>query len=181
MNMKLFAVAYVAALITHADVGSAQKDGDGDRENSHRATVCRNFVLKHGRASAECSSNERGWRSVTAYVGDCRGNPIISRGGALVCGGERWETEDSDHPARVDAILFEDFNFRGASLPLRYDMPNLSKAGFDRRASSIRVREGIWEGCTQENYHGRCWKVTSDQARFSSPANDQIRSVRRLD
>jgi hypothetical protein len=182
MNLKIIATAALAAvLISQGQDCSAQDDRDANRPGADRATVCRNIVFADGRATAECSSGGRGWQFVSAHVGDCRGRPILSRRGTLSCGGGRRESEPNDYPARASAILFEDADFRGFSLPLRDDMPALSAAGFDRRASSIRVRDGVWEGCTQENYHGRCWKVTSDQSRFSPPANDQIRSIRRVD
>lgn len=180
MYMKIMAVALVAVLVNQGQGCSAEDDWEAGRKGSDRETVCRNIVFAQGRVTAECSSNGRGWQSSSTFFGDCRGRPIISRRGRLSCGGQ-WEPENGHPPIRSGAILFEDFNFRGASLPLRDDMPSLSAADFDRRASSIRVREGVWEGCTQENYHGRCWKVTSDQSHFSPPANDQIRSVRRVD
>ncbi len=52
--------------------------------------------------------------------------------------------------------LYEKTRFRGRMLPLAGDQINLGASGFDDTASSVIVREGTWELCTDVNFQGQC-------------------------
>ena len=83
--------------------------------------------------------------------------------------------------ARVGIILYQEDNFGGDSRPLTGDQPDLGWIHFDDRVSSVEVRHGVWELCTNDHYRGRCITVDSDIAKLSRLGmDDKISSVRRL-
>ena len=83
--------------------------------------------------------------------------------------------------ARVGIILYQEDNFGGDSRALADDQPDLGWIHFDDRVSSIAVRRGVWELCTNDHYRGRCITIDHDISRLSRLGmDDQISSVRRL-
>ena len=52
--------------------------------------------------------------------------------------------------------LFAGPGFRGRSLQLDSSAPNLRRSGFDDRALSLVVNEGVWQLCTDPGYEGLC-------------------------
>lgn len=79
-----------------------------------------------------------------------------------------------------EITLFEDAGFRGRPVTLRYDTGDLSRMGFNDKASSIIVRSGTWEVCKDANYRGNC--RTFGPGRYGSMPgmNDAISSVREV-
>lgn len=57
---------------------------------------------------------------------------------------------------RPRAVLFDGVSFGGAPQPIVLETPNLGAQGFNNRASSIDVRAGEWQVCTDRNFSGRC-------------------------
>jgi len=79
-------------------------------------------------------------------------------------------------------ILFEDVNYQGDREQIDEDVPDMRTIGFDNIASSMRIREGRWQLCSDTNYRGECHTFTSDSDNFIPLGlNDQVSSVRRLD
>ena len=59
----------------------------------------------------------------------------------------------------VDAAqvsLYKDQNFRGPELALEESVHDLSRVNFHDQVSSIVVRSGAWEVCTQPSFQGEC-------------------------
>ena len=52
--------------------------------------------------------------------------------------------------------VYKQPNFSGDELTLRRDANNLAVAGFQDQVSSIEVRSGRWQLCTQPNFQGDC-------------------------
>ncbi len=84
--------------------------------------------------------------------------------------------------ASADVVLFEDDNFGGRSYASSNSVSNLNSAGFNDRASSIVVRSGQWQLCSDAYFRGTC--VTLGPGRYPSLGamglNDQVSSVRDL-
>jgi hypothetical protein len=131
------------------------------------------------RATAEPSQHQR-WRHGDRQCGEI----TFAHGGLRfdpeTCRDRHGRDDRDDHHWGADAVLFEHSGFRGEALPLRYDIPDLTAFDFDDRASSIMVRRGRWEGCTEPRYRGQCWRVSGDDGGFAPAANNRIRSVRRV-
>jgi len=51
-----------------------------------------------------------------------------------------------------DITLFEDVEFRGRAVNLRETTDDLSRMGFNDKTSSILVRSGTWDVCTDSGF-----------------------------
>lgn len=81
-----------------------------------------------------------------------------------------------------DIVLFEHGNYQGRALPLNRSNDNLGEPNFNDIVSSVLVREGRWELCSDWHYEGRCQIVDADIPNMNYlQMNDVISSVRRID
>jgi hypothetical protein len=75
--------------------------------------------------------------------------------------------------------FFSDPTFSGRSLDMQEDTPNFRARGYNDRASSIIVAEGVWELCTDANYGGTCRRYGPGRyADLGWGMNGQISSAR---
>jgi uncharacterized protein YcfJ len=58
--------------------------------------------------------------------------------------------------ASADVMLFENEGFSGRSFTASGAVDNFEHQGFNDRASSVVVRDGAWEFCSDADFHGRC-------------------------
>jgi hypothetical protein len=58
--------------------------------------------------------------------------------------------------AAQEITLFEGDNFSGRRFAVNGSMPNLDQTGFNDRASSVIVRGGTWQLCSDAYYRGNC-------------------------
>ena len=56
----------------------------------------------------------------------------------------------------AEITLFEGSNFQGRSITFNGEATNLDPIGFNDRAASIIVRDGVWEGCVDAYFQGGC-------------------------
>ena len=83
--------------------------------------------------------------------------------------------------ARADVIVYVHSDFGGRAYPVEGDISGLGNTGMNDEISSIQVRRGTWEVCTNGDYRGRCETITSDMPRLNSiRMNDNISSIRRV-
>jgi hypothetical protein len=119
-------------------------------------------TLKPGRYA---SLSEMGMNDQVSSVRRVRG-----RGGANAGG----------YGGNAPIELFEDDEFRGRAYGAEGVVPSLSSADFNDRASSVIVRSGRWQLCTDDNFRGRC--VTLDPGSYRSLSefglNDAVSSMR---
>jgi hypothetical protein len=81
----------------------------------------------------------------------------------------------------VGITIYESSDFRGRSVVIDGNVPDLREYGFDRPVSSFRLAPGqVWEVCTGRGFTGRCRVFTdtvNDLRRMDW--NDDIMSIRR--
>ena len=83
--------------------------------------------------------------------------------------------------SNADIVLFEHGDFRGRTLGVDNAIPDLDRAGFNDKTSSIQVLRGRWEVCTDGNFRGNCQIVDADIPNMNYlRMNDSISSVRRV-
>jgi len=100
-----------------------------------------------------------------------------ARRGIALCIG--WLCAASANAAEI--TLYEHENFGGAQVTLRGYTPNLGSTGFNDRASSIVVRSGRWEVCTDNDFSGTCSVFERGEYRRVGPnLNDRISSAREV-
>ena len=79
-------------------------------------------------------------------------------------GGESYPQPLPGYTGQWTARIYDRYGFRGRSIRLRGDMPNLDGTGLNDRVASIRLgrRTGPWLVCSDANFRGRCVTVGSD-------------------
>jgi len=80
-----------------------------------------------------------------------------------------------------EITLFERTDFHGRYITTGDSMANLQRSGFNGAASSIIIRDGVWEACTGAYFHGSCVTLQPGEYRtLGGRLNDRISSVREL-
>ena len=81
----------------------------------------------------------------------------------------------------AELTIFKQPNFTGDSLTVRDDMGNLAARNFHDQASSLVVRSGRWEVCTQPDFQGDCMTLgRGEYAALDPRLNHRIESVREV-
>ena len=81
----------------------------------------------------------------------------------------------------AEITLYESPGFAGRSLTLRGYTPNLDEIGFNDRASSIVVRSGTWQLCTDANFGGTCATLSRGEYRnLDGRLSGQLSSAREV-
>jgi hypothetical protein len=80
-----------------------------------------------------------------------------------------------------EAVIHKQPNFTGGALTLRDDKPNLQGTGFYDQASSIEVKSGRWQFCSQPDFNGDCMTLEPGKyATLDQKLNHRIESAREL-
>ena len=56
----------------------------------------------------------------------------------------------------AEIVFYEQDNFRGRSFVSDQTISNFANMGFNDRASSVVIRSGTWQLCTDAFFRGRC-------------------------
>jgi hypothetical protein len=77
--------------------------------------------------------------------------------------------------------VYKQPNFSGAGLVIRNNANDLADSGFQDQISSIEVRSGRWQLCTQPDFRGDCVVIgRGDYPTLERVLNHRIESVRQL-
>ena len=80
-----------------------------------------------------------------------------------------------------EVTLYQQPGFQGPNITTRDAMPNLVRGGFNDMASSIVVKDGVWQVCTDAYFHGNCASLMPGQyGRIDLTLSDRILSVRQI-
>lgn len=71
-------------------------------------------------------------------------------------------------------------NFRGRSVRLADNAPDLYERNFDGRASSAIVRDGTWQLCSEPGYSGSCLVVGPGEYPRLAGLDDRVSSIRQV-
>jgi hypothetical protein len=81
----------------------------------------------------------------------------------------------------AEITLFEGPNFQGRSMTFSGEASNLDPIAFNDRASSIIVRDGVWEGCVDAYFQGGCTQFRpGEYPQLDGRFNRRISSLRVL-
>ena len=79
----------------------------------------------------------------------------------------------------AEIILFEGDELSGQGVAFRGIVPNLGDTGFNDRAASVSVRDGVWEVCYDAEFQGACMQLPpGDYRRLEPPFYRSISSLR---
>jgi hypothetical protein len=79
-----------------------------------------------------------------------------------------------------ELTLFADSDFRGARITLQGDARDLNRINFNDRVSSLVVRSGTWELCSDSDFRGRCAQFGPGEYPVLRNFNDAVSSAREL-
>ncbi|MGZ5131353.1 MAG: beta/gamma crystallin-related protein [Caldimonas sp.] len=100
-----------------------------------------------------------------------RAAAIVALGVVAACGAAQ----------AAEITLYEHAGFAGAQLTLRGWTPDISRVGFNDRASSIVVTSGRWELCSDADFKGTCATFTrGEYPTLEGRLNDRISSAREV-
>ncbi len=90
---------------------------------------------------------------------------------------DRWGSQPGWSSAQ-SVTVYEERGFRGRSITLRGEVPDLRNSGLNDRISSLRG-QGDWEVCTDADFRGDCRVFRGDVADLGpTNFNDKISSLR---
>ncbi|TDM04976.1 MAG: hypothetical protein C4K60_21375 [Ideonella sp. MAG2] len=128
-----------------------------------------------------CSDAEFGGRCITLGPGrhnvDAVMNDQISSMRPVNAASGYGQVQDSS----AAVTLFQHAAFGGNSVAINGATADLGSLNFNDEASSIVVRIGRWEFCTDANFAGRCMLLGAGRHAVPAQFNDKISSVRPLD
>lgn len=151
------------------------------------ANRCTDARMRANVLQARCQDRDGRyqWTSIDLRNG-CRGNLTVDRQGQLTC------VRDNDRPGgpvggagnarRGPITLWGEPGFRGRSVIVRDDIPDLRSLRFNEVAESIwfERNSGTWQVCTRVYYAGNCQVIdTSVRNLESLGLRKKITSVRR--
>jgi hypothetical protein len=89
---------------------------------------------------------------------------------------------DGGWGGRERVVLYEQPGFGGRRIAIDNEfLPNLASAGFNDRASSLRVERGYWMFCSDAGFQGTCRTFgPGDYPQLPPGLNDRISSGRRI-
>ncbi|HEX7273415.1 MAG TPA: beta/gamma crystallin-related protein [Casimicrobiaceae bacterium] len=81
----------------------------------------------------------------------------------------------------AEITLFEGPNFQGPNMTFNGEASNLDSIGFNDRASSAIVRDGVWEACVDAYFQGGCTRFQpGEYPRLDARVDRRISSLRVL-
>lgn len=85
--------------------------------------------------------------------------------------------------AAAEIIFYENNDFRGQSFAVNRPVTDFFNYGFNDRASSVSVRSGTWQVCSDANFRGQCVTLgPGDYPALSTfGLNDRVSSVRMVE
>ena len=80
-----------------------------------------------------------------------------------------------------DATFFSHRDFTGQAMTVRGPAPKLEQIGFNDTASSLVIRQGVWEVCTEAFFRGRCKELQpGEYSSLGVSPSDRIASAREI-
>ncbi|MET0320449.1 MAG: beta/gamma crystallin family protein [Duganella sp.] len=142
-------------------------------------------LCEHANFGGQCRVLERGeYRRLEGFNDEVSSvREIQDRGGDR--GRDRGDRNGWGGGGRGDrrdesVTMFEQADFRGRQVELNRDIRTLNDVGFNDRAGSIIVRDGVWEACEDADYRGRCMTLRPGRYDHLDRMNNNISSLRRV-
>ena len=91
---------------------------------------------------------------------------------------EREDRREARREARGTVDLYGGQDFRGRSVRIEGNERDLATQGFDGRASSLVVHDGVWELCSEPGFAGNCRTFRPGEHRYLAGLDDRVSSLR---
>ena len=93
---------------------------------------------------------------------------------------EREDRREARREARGTVDLYGGQDFRGRSVRIEGNERDLATQGFDGRASSLVVHDGVWELCSEPGFAGNCRTFRPGEYRYLAGLDDRVSSLRQV-
>src|SRR5215831_11721360 len=81
----------------------------------------------------------------------------------------------------ADVTLYQRPNFGGTAVTVHRQAQDLQSTAFNNTATSMVIRDGVWQVCTEANFQGRCVQLQPGAyANLSASLNGSVASVREI-
>lgn len=172
MKLVLGSILALGAVAIAAPAAAQLPPGDYQRQ-------CRDISVNGQFLSARCPSARGGWASSSINILSCRAGISVDREGGLICSGMGpgpgpgpggpYPPPGAGRPPpggfdRFSVTIFDRPGYRGRTMKVDGDMPNLDRTGFNDRVASIKFgrRSGPWLVCEDAGFRGRCVTLNGD-------------------
>jgi len=187
MTFGLGAAALGGLVLTALPIGAAVAQPSAPPRGSYERQ-CTDIRMNGQFLSATCRGARGGGQS-SINVMSCAGDIGVDVTGALSCAGPGAAAPAppayapgrpgygqgpgynpgpgyGNRPGRYSATLYGGRNFRGPSVQIEGDAPNLSSTGLNDRVRSIQLdrRSGPWIVCADAGFRGRCTTIRDSVA-----------------
>jgi hypothetical protein len=88
--------------------------------------------------------------------------------------------QGGDNQARGAVELFDGDNLSGRAIGINGDVRTLQDVGFNDRANSMIIHEGVWELCEHADYRGQCFTFGPGRYTYLPNLRDRLSSLRRV-
>ena len=93
---------------------------------------------------------------------------------------DRRDAREARREARGTVDLYGGQDFRGRSVRVEDNERDLGRQGFDGRASSLVVHDGVWEICSEPGFAGNCRVFRPGEYRYLAGLDDRVSSLRQV-
>jgi len=81
----------------------------------------------------------------------------------------------------ADVTLYQRPNFGGTAVTVHTQSQDLQSTAFNDTATSMVIRDGVWQACTEANFQGRCVQLQPGAyANLNASLNGSVASVREI-
>ncbi|MEO6566373.1 MAG: beta/gamma crystallin-related protein [Casimicrobiaceae bacterium] len=133
--------------------------------------------------SSNCETFRPGsYANIGGVTGRASSARPLDGGGGGGGGGPGWGSGGGGRQGGPRIVIYEGPNFSGRSYVVSNDLlANFSNAGFNDRASSLRIEQGYWLFCTDANFGGQCRTLgPGDYATLPYGLSTSISSARKI-
>lgn len=160
-----------------ANIGNLESVGFNDEISSIEVRRGQWVFCEHADFKGKCITLGPGRHSIETYFNDAISS-IRSADGA----GGTWSNNGGWSNGNVAGMVsvFEHIDQGGRSLAVNGPMTDLSRNGFNDEISSIEIRQGTWQFCSDADFAGRCITLGAGRHNVDKVMNDEISSIRQV-
>jgi hypothetical protein len=160
-----------------ANIANLDSVGFNDEISSIEVRRGQWLFCEHADFKGKCITLGPGRHSIETYFNDAISS-IRSADGSS--GG--WNNNGGWNSGNVSGLVsvYEHIDQGGRTLAVNGPMTDLSRNGFNDEISSIEIRQGTWQFCSDADFAGRCITLGVGRHNVDKVMNDGISSIRQV-
>ncbi|MBQ0937306.1 beta/gamma crystallin-related protein [Ideonella paludis] len=135
------------------------------------------LFCEHADFRGKCITLGPGRHSIETYFNDAISSIRMADGG-----NSGWNNNGGWSTGNVmgAVTIYEHIDSGGRSLAVNGPMTDLSRNGFNDSVSSVDIRQGSWQFCSDADFGGRCITLGPGRHNIDALMNDEISSIRQV-